>query len=72
MAMNITAPSSANSEGGGAAGSSITMDGKSITLKVGKSLIVMQEDGTIVVNGNTIDVVGSKHIGMESDRIDLN
>ncbi|WP_280191004.1 type VI secretion system Vgr family protein [Delftia sp. PS-11] len=57
---------------GSAPGSSITMDGKSITLKVGKSMIVMQADGTIAINGNTIDVVGSKHIGMESDRIDLN
>ena len=74
MAMNITAPSGGGDGGGGggSAGSSITMDPKSITLKVGKSILVMKEDGSITVNGNTIDVVGSTHIGMESDRIDLN
>ena len=72
--MNITAPSGGGDGGGGggSAGSSITMDPKSITLKVGKSILVMKEDGSITVNGNTIDVVGSTHIGMESDRIDLN
>lgn len=48
------------------------MNTTSITLKVGKSILVMKEDGSITVNGNTIDVVGSTHIGMESDRIDLN
>jgi type VI secretion system secreted protein VgrG len=46
--------------------------GASITLRVGKSILVMKKDGTVTLNGKDIDVVGSKHIGMESKRIDLN
>ena len=50
----------------------LTMEPDSITLQVGASVIVMKADGTITINGNLIDVVGSKHIGMESERIDMN
>ena len=32
----------------------------------------MKKDGTITINGQEIDIVGSKHIGVESKRIDLN
>jgi type VI secretion system secreted protein VgrG len=32
----------------------------------------MKADGTITMNGQEIDIVGSKHIGMESKRIDMN
>jgi type VI secretion system secreted protein VgrG len=46
--------------------------GSSITLRVGKSLLVMKKDGTFTINGKKIDVVGSKHVGVESKRIDLN
>ena len=46
--------------------------GESITLEVGKSILVMKADGSIAVNGKEIDVVGSQHIGLESKRIDLN
>jgi type VI secretion system secreted protein VgrG len=46
--------------------------GSSITLRVGKSVLVMKKDGTVTLNGKNIDVVGDKHIGMESKRIDLN
>ena len=58
--------------GGGGSKSNITMDDKSITLQVGKSILVMKADGSIAVNGKEIDVVGSQHIGLESKRIDLN
>ena len=68
--MNIQAPSAG--EGGGGSKSNITMDDKSITLQVGKSILVMKADGSIAVNGKEIDVVGSQHIGLESKRIDLN
>jgi len=70
LTMNIQAPSAG--EGGGGSKSNITMDDKSITLQVGKSILVMKADGSIAVNGKEIDVVGSQHIGLESKRIDLN
>ena len=71
MAMNITAPSGSGSSDG-SDGSSITMDAESITHKVGKCVFVMKADGTFIFNGVTVDMVASKHIGLESDRIDLN
>ena len=46
--------------------------GDSITLRVGKSLLVMKKDGTFTINGKDVDIVGSKHVGVESKRIDLN
>ena len=46
--------------------------GDSITLRVGKSLMVMKKDGTFTINGKDVDIVGSKHVGVESKRIDLN
>ena len=58
--------------GGGGSKSNITMDDKSITLQVGKSILVMKKDGSVTLNGKQIDVVGSQHIGLESKRIDLN
>ncbi|MDH5856108.1 type VI secretion system tip protein TssI/VgrG [Lampropedia aestuarii] len=73
LAKNIVAPSSSAPGGsGGGGGSSITMDDTSITLKVGASVLVMKADGSITVNGKQIDVVGEDHIGMESERIDVN
>jgi type VI secretion system secreted protein VgrG len=46
--------------------------GDSITLRVGKSVLVMKKDGSVTINGKNIDVVGTKHVGVESRRIDLN
>ena len=46
--------------------------GDSIELMCGKSVLVMKKDGSITINGKDIDVVGSKHIGLDSKRIDLN
>ena len=46
--------------------------GDSITLRVGKSMMVMKKDGTFTINGKDVDIVGSKHVGVESKRIDLN
>ncbi|WP_158274970.1 hypothetical protein [Acidovorax sp. HMWF029] len=48
------------------------MEPDSITLQVGQSVMVMKADGSISVNGKEIDIVGSKHVGVESERIDLN
>ncbi|WCM96066.1 type VI secretion system tip protein VgrG [Acidovorax sp. GBBC 1281] len=70
-AKHIQAPSDEGSGSGGST-SSITMEPDSITFKVGQSMMVMKADGTITINGQDIDVVGSKHIGVESKRIDLN
>jgi type VI secretion system secreted protein VgrG len=52
--------------------SSLTMTPDSITLQVGQSSMVLKADGSIFINGKTIDIVGSEHIGMESKRIDVN
>ena len=46
--------------------------GDSITLAVGKSALVMKKDGTVTLNGKTIDVIGSDHIQLDGKRIDLN
>jgi type VI secretion system secreted protein VgrG len=43
-----------------------------LRITVGESSLVMKADGTILLNGKTIDMVGSKHVGVESERIDLN
>lgn len=52
--------------------SNITMDKDTITLKVGKSVLVMKADGTVQLNGKKLDLVGSEHIQLDSKRIDLN
>ena len=46
--------------------------GESIELIVGKSVLVMKKDGTVTLNGKDIDIVGEKHIQLDSKRIDLN
>ncbi|MFI8616867.1 type VI secretion system Vgr family protein [Acidovorax sp. NPDC077693] len=70
---NIVAPSGGEGDGaGGGNKSNITMEADSITLQVGQSVMVMKADGTITINGQEIDIVGSKHVGVESKRIDLN
>ena len=44
----------------------------SITLQVGDSVLVMRSDGSITMNGVQLDLVASKHMGLEADRIDIN
>lgn len=46
--------------------------GDSITLKVGASMLVMKSDGTIVLSGVNVDIIGETHIQLDSTRIDLN
>ncbi|MCC4607790.1 type VI secretion system tip protein VgrG [Xanthomonas campestris pv. zinniae] len=46
--------------------------GDSIELVCGASVLRMEKGGQITVNGKEIDVVGTKHIGLDSKRIDLN
>jgi type VI secretion system secreted protein VgrG len=46
--------------------------GDSIHLTVGKSSLVMKSDGTIIINGKTVDAVGTDHIQLDSKRIDVN
>jgi len=46
--------------------------GETIELVVGNSVLVMKKDGSVTVNGKDIDIVGSKHIQLDSKRIDLN
>ena len=74
MPMNIVAPSGGGGGGGSGdgEGSSITMDADTITLRVGKSVLVMTADGQVTINGNEIDLVADKHMGLESERIDIN
>ncbi|MCS4294558.1 type VI secretion system secreted protein VgrG [Comamonas sp. BIGb0152] len=71
MAMNVVSPS-AGGGGGEDSTSTITMDGGSITLKVGKSALVMKADGTVNLNGQLIKVDGAEHVQVNSERIDLN
>jgi type VI secretion system secreted protein VgrG len=44
--------------------SEIRMDPKSITLKVGKSKLILQEDGTIILEGINIKQIGEKVIDL--------
>jgi len=46
--------------------------GDTFTVKVGESVLVMKSDGTISLNGKAIDLVASSHMGLESERIDIN
>ena len=46
--------------------------GDSIHLTVGKASLVMKSDGTIIINGKTVDAVGTDHIQLDSKRIDVN
>jgi type VI secretion system secreted protein VgrG len=46
--------------------------GDAIELVCGASVLKMDSGGNITINGVKIDVVGSSHIGLESDRIDVN
>jgi type VI secretion system secreted protein VgrG len=39
---------------------------------VGKASLVMKKDGTITINGQNIDLVADKHMGLDSKRIDIN
>ena len=48
------------------------MDSDSVTIKVGKSSIVLKADGTIKVKGLDVDLTGDTHVQVTSDRIDLN
>jgi len=46
--------------------------GDSIELVCGASVLRMDKGGQVTVNGKDIDLVGSRHIGLDSKRIDLN
>ncbi|MGY8534535.1 type VI secretion system Vgr family protein, partial [Paracidovorax citrulli] len=46
--------------------------GDSIELVCGASVLRMEKGGQVTINGKEIDVVGTKHIGLDSKRIDLN
>jgi len=68
---NIVA-SSSQSGGGGGGGSSITMDAESITLKVGGSTLILQADGTITANGESIKLIGTSDVTTNSGGIHEN
>jgi type VI secretion system secreted protein VgrG len=46
--------------------------GDTFTVKVGESVLVMKADGTVTLNGKTNDLVAGDHMGLESERIDIN
>ena len=46
--------------------------GDQLTITVGKASLVMKKDGTITINGQNIDLVADKHMGLDSKRIDIN
>jgi len=45
--------------------------GKKLEIKCGKSKIVMEKSGKITIEGTEIAINGKKHVGIDSDRIDL-
>ncbi|WOS42714.1 type VI secretion system Vgr family protein [Xanthomonas rydalmerensis] len=70
VSKNITAPSG-GSEGKG--GSSLVMDETSITLKVGKSVLEMKDDGTVSVNGKLIQITADgDNVVIQGEDIHLN
>jgi type VI secretion system secreted protein VgrG len=46
--------------------------GDELSITVGAASLVMKKDGTVIINGKTIDLVASTHMGLESARIDIN
>ena len=61
LASNVVAPSESGS-GGGGGGSNITMDAQSVAITVGSSSLVLKADGTITVNGNSIQLIGANDV----------
>ncbi|MDA8522635.1 type VI secretion system Vgr family protein [Acidovorax sp. NCPPB 4044] len=67
---NIAAPSGAS---GGKGGSSLVMDESTITLKVGKSVLEMKDDGTVSVNGQRIQITADgDDVVIQGEDIHLN
>ncbi|GKT01974.1 type VI secretion system tip protein VgrG [Acidovorax sp. SUPP3434] len=70
--MNITAPSSGGG-GGAKKSSSLVMDESSITLKVGKSVLEMKDDGTVNLNGKLIQITAEgDNVVISGEDIHLN
>jgi len=49
-----------------------TMVGKRHELQVGASSMIMNDDGTIMIQGNKISIVGSEHVEIKSKLVDVN
>ena len=49
-----------------------TIVGKRYELQVGASSMIMNDDGTIMIQGNKISIVGSEHVDMKSKLVDIN
>ncbi|MCO5337174.1 MULTISPECIES: type VI secretion system tip protein VgrG [Delftia] len=71
LASNVVAPSESGS-GGGGGGSNITMDAQSVAITVGSSSLVLKADGTITVNGNSIQLIGANDVTTSSGGIHEN
>ncbi|MBF9264493.1 type VI secretion system Vgr family protein, partial [Paracidovorax cattleyae] len=70
VSKNITAPSGGS---GAKGGSSLVMDESSITLKVGKSVLEMKDDGTVSVNGRLIQITADgDNVVIQGEDIHLN
>ncbi|MCW0399127.1 hypothetical protein NB688_002529 [Xanthomonas sacchari] len=70
VSKNITAPSGGS---GAKGGSSLVMDESSITLKVGKSVLEMKDDGTVSVNGKLIQITADgDNVVIQGEDIHLN
>ncbi|MGP9827738.1 hypothetical protein ACT048_25025, partial [Ectopseudomonas khazarica] len=52
--------------------STLVMDEKSILLQVGKSKIVLEDNGTITIEGLKIAVNGTELVDVDAKKIDLN
>jgi type VI secretion system secreted protein VgrG len=51
---------------------SITVDEKSITFKVGSSVMVMKDDGNVLINGSTFDFSASGPVQINGKDVDVN
>ena len=49
-----------------------TIVGKRYEVQVGASSMIMNDDGTIMIQGKKISIVGSEHVDMKSKLVDIN
>lgn len=49
-----------------------TIVGKRYELQVGASSMIMNDDGTIMIQGNKVSIVGNEHVEIKSKLVDIN
>ncbi|MGE4472862.1 MAG: hypothetical protein AB7D20_08695, partial [Sulfuricurvum sp.] len=49
-----------------------TIVGQRYELQVGASSIILNNDGTIMVQGNKVSIIGNEHVEIKSKLVDIN